>query len=524
MGTVWRALDERLKRWVALKQIRADVTVRHGRERLWREARAAARLNHPSIVHVYDILEGTDGDWIVMELVDGQTIRRLLDEETLLAPARAIRLCREIAEGLAEAHAQGILHRDLKAANVIVTPSGRAKILDFGLAKAISREDGSEGQDLTITIPGLVLGTCHAMSPEQVLGHALDERSDLFSLGSLLYEMLTGEAPFQAETAALSLVKVVEIKPQPLRRFHPSIPSAVCEVVDWLLQKDPRDRPQSAAEVLAILEAAAGSRPGMAPVRPAPPPELDDPTVAILVHRPVPPRLPPLSNRDVELQILLDRFRLASVGSGQAVLIAGEAGSGKSHLVQALSEQVAAEAPTWLIAHGSTFSQNTPLAPIIALLERAMFGTEGSAEARLSGLERVLDEHGLPRPDYAPLLGALLSLPAEERYPPLVLSLEARRKRTLAAILELLGAFAERRPVVLVIEDLHWIDPSTLELVDLLLGEISALPLLLVATFRPEFTAPWRHQISVTQLSLMRPERTACNEARPAVSATMPRS
>jgi tetratricopeptide (TPR) repeat protein len=127
---------------------------------------------------------------------------------------------------------------------------------------------------------------------------------------------------------------------------------------------------------------------------------------------------------------------------------------------------------------------------------------EGSAEERLRLLEEALDEHGLPRPDYAPLLGALLSLPVEERYPPAALSPEAQRKRTLAAILALLGTMAERHPAVLVIEDLHWIDPSTLELLDLLLSEISSLPLLLVATYRPEFTASWRHQAAVSQLSL----------------------
>src|SRR3954471_20524302 len=147
MGAVWRAWDERLERWVALKQIRADAALRHGRERFRREARAAARLNHPSIVQVYDIVEGGDGDWIVMELVEGQTLRGLLDAETALPPARAVKLCREIVEGLAEAHANGVLHRDLKATNVIVAASGRAKLLDFGLAKEIPREGVPEGRD-----------------------------------------------------------------------------------------------------------------------------------------------------------------------------------------------------------------------------------------------------------------------------------------------------------------------------------------------------------------------------------------
>ncbi|HEY2738863.1 MAG TPA: serine/threonine-protein kinase, partial [Thermoanaerobaculia bacterium] len=132
MGEVWRAWDERLRRRVAIKQIRTDVTLKNVRERLRREAQAAARLNHPAIVQVYDLLESEDGDWIVLELVDGQPLRDLVREHGGLAPQRAARIGYEIAEGLAEAHSSGILHRDLKTANVMVTRSGRVKILDFG--------------------------------------------------------------------------------------------------------------------------------------------------------------------------------------------------------------------------------------------------------------------------------------------------------------------------------------------------------------------------------------------------------
>jgi tetratricopeptide (TPR) repeat protein/energy-coupling factor transporter ATP-binding protein EcfA2 len=733
MGTVWRAWDERLRRHVAVKQVLRNV-VAEGRERLRCEARAAARLNHPAIVHVYDLVEGDDADWIVMELVSGQNLRQLLDREGRLGVGQALQLGREIAEGLAEAHSQGILHRDLKAANVMVTASGHAKILDFGLAKQLHEEGGgSAGTDPTLSLPGVVLGTCFAMSPEQALGIDLDARSDLFSFGSLLYEILTGSSPFRAEDFLASLVRVVQCRPRPLQEVRPDVPPGLCRLIEQLLEKEPLARPASAGrvcEILASLSAGsfdgAGSREGsaasveaassaangtgetvvdglslkemprvslpsavaaLAPVEPKPAhgsrsavsgstvggerrtvtvvccslvraeaagrpldlevlsdsmatfesiaravcQELSGHLGAVLSHilwiyfgypvgheddvvravkaarelmtrarqsgllggglalrfgihtgpavvwtrpgqedrlqlgstldlamgiqsaapinsiavstpsqrlltrvfatRALPPaHLPdlggtveiyevgealearqresgpvaPLVNRDAELQILLDRFRLAFSGSGQAVLISGEAGIGKSRLVRALTERLPAEA-TRLIAHGSTFAQNTPLSPVIDLLSRAIFpagSNMDSAGERLRRLEEVLDEYGLPRPDYAPLLGALLSIPTEERYPPLVLSPEARRKRTLAALLALLGAMAERHPLVLVIEDLHWIDPSTLELLDLLLGEIPVLPLLLVATFRPEFTAPWRHQTSVTQLSL----------------------
>jgi serine/threonine protein kinase len=293
MGAVWRAWDERLDRWVALKQIRAGAALHHGRERLRREARAVARLNHPAIVHVYDILEGADGDWIVMELVEGRTLRCLLDEEGALPPERAARLCREIAEGLAEAHAYGILHRDLKANNVIVGSSGRAKILDFGLAKAIPREGDPETQDLTGSVPDMILGTAFAMSPEQVLRRPLDERSDLFSLGSLFYEMLTGEAPFRAESSALSLALVLHHQVPRLHDSHPGLPPELCDLVDWLLQKEPHRRPRSAAEVIAALETAsleAAAGPfgrEVAPARrPAPSPSLDAPTAVTLVEWP----------------------------------------------------------------------------------------------------------------------------------------------------------------------------------------------------------------------------------------------
>ena len=257
MGRVWRGWDERLHRRVALKELRSDALVSNIRERLRREARAAARLNHPSIVHIYDIVEQPDGDWIVMELVEGKTLSRMVRDDGALPVPDAVRIGREIAEGLAEAHAQGILHRDLKAINVMVTPAGRAKILDFGLAKDLTR-DGDPAFDQTLSVPGALLGTSHAMSPEQVLGRALDARSDLFSLGSLLYEILTGKPPFLGETSTASLALVLSFRPPPLAEARPGVPKELSDLVARLLEKEPGRRPESAREVAdALAEVSA---------------------------------------------------------------------------------------------------------------------------------------------------------------------------------------------------------------------------------------------------------------------------
>lgn len=263
MGAVWRAWDERLQRPVAVKQVRPELRDRPGvRELLRHEAASAARLNHPAIVHVYDILEEDGADWIVMELVEGETLAQILREGPLPL-SQALRLGREIAKGLAKAHSQGIVHRDLKALNVMVTPSGHAKILDFGIAKLAGAAGEAPGAGFLR--PGTVLGTPFAMSPEQVRGTPLDHRSDLFSFGSLLYEMLTGVSPFLAETEAAILEKVFSQRQPPVRQLMPEVPPELSELVDWLLEKKARMRPQDAREVATVLNAILARQPPTSP-------------------------------------------------------------------------------------------------------------------------------------------------------------------------------------------------------------------------------------------------------------------
>jgi len=259
MGEVYAGFDERLDRPVALKRIwphqedpEEDGTAR---QRFQREARAVARLHHPAIVQVYDWVESGDGDWIVMELIEGRSLRHLLREGPL-GPGRSARLARDILVGLAVAHAGGIVHRDLKAENVMVAADSspgkveQAKILDFGLAKRLQ----AETDETRISTDGRLVGTLAAMSPEQVRGREIGPRSDLFALGSLLYEMVTGVPPFRGESAAEILQRICTWDPPPARSLRPAVPEALSALIGRLLEKDLRKRPHNAEDALAELD------------------------------------------------------------------------------------------------------------------------------------------------------------------------------------------------------------------------------------------------------------------------------
>jgi serine/threonine protein kinase/tetratricopeptide (TPR) repeat protein len=245
MGEVFLAWDPDLQRSVAIKRIRHDSELGPTlRQRLLREAQTAGSLHHPSIVVVYHLLKCASDDCIVMEYVQGQTLAETLRDGPLEL-ARAVGLAKEVAAGLAVAHAAGIIHRDLKAENVMITPAQAAKILDFGLAKPM----GIKAVDPALTATGHVVGTRRSMSPEQLRGAEVDGRSDLFSLGVLLYEMLTGSSPFQGVNAPAILCQM----------FRSGAPPRLVALLERLLAQDPAARFQTAGEVVRELEAIAAS-------------------------------------------------------------------------------------------------------------------------------------------------------------------------------------------------------------------------------------------------------------------------
>jgi len=245
MGEVYRARDERLRRDVAIKVLSSDLSDDpERRKRFEHEARAASSLNHHNLVTIHDI-GGMDGVvYIAMELVEGRTLRDLQSEGPL-PTKRLLDVAFQMADGLAKAHGAGIVHRDLKPENVMVTKDGIVKILDFGLAKLLPREDGLEQDSATAiqeTRPGTVLGTIGYMSPEQASGRPVDFRSDQFSLGSILYELATGKRAFHRDTTAETLTAIIREETEPVEKLNASVPAPFRWLIERCLSKDPDGR------------------------------------------------------------------------------------------------------------------------------------------------------------------------------------------------------------------------------------------------------------------------------------------
>ncbi len=271
MGEVYRARDTRLDRVVAIKVLPPDVS--HDRERLVRferEAKLLASVNHPNISTIYEVNSSGGQPFIVMEFVEGRTLDQHSGGRTMPA-AEILDIAIQIVDALDAAHDKNVIHRDIKPANLMITPRGQVKVLDFGLAKIDSCANPSPSDNVTLqTQPGAVMGTVRYMSPEQALGREIDHRSDLFSLGVVLYEMAAGRSPFLGSNDIDTINQIINVEPEMISRRNPQMPSGLQDIISRCLRKNLQGRYSSHRSLLADLrsiranssESVSFSKPG----------------------------------------------------------------------------------------------------------------------------------------------------------------------------------------------------------------------------------------------------------------------
>ena len=496
MGQVYRAFDSRLGREIALKVIRRSaVDDESALDRLLREATLASALNHPNIVTIYETgVVGADR-YIAMELIEGATLRQLAAQGLPLS--RIVGIARQVAEALAVAHAQQIVHRDIKPDNVMVRPDGYVKLLDFGLARAQPDRYGSgaTGGGTASTEAGLILGTIGYMAPEQARGETVTAEADVFSLGVLLYELVTGRHPFMLSTAASQLATLNALlweTPEPPSLLNPELPRALDQLILESLQKDQRLRP-GASEVMYRLALAHDSNIATA---------LSSVTVA-------PRRLAASTNvvgREDELAAIRDEFERAHKGKARILVVSGEAGVGKTTLVDAFVSELEERGEPVRVGRGRCSERLAGTEAYLPVLEALESLQRSEHLGSLTRLVRAL----------APSWYAQLMPPSENDSSAARLAAEAaggsqeRLKREIAALLEEAGRM---QPIVLWFDDLHWADPSTTDLIGYLARRLDNTRLLIIATVRPSELAQSRHPFLALKLDLV--ARGLCREITP---------
>jgi serine/threonine protein kinase/Flp pilus assembly protein TadD len=256
MGEVYLARDTQLDRLVALKFLPHEISRDPQRlRRFTQEAKAASALNHPNIAHIYELSEADGTRFIAMEYVEGKPLDQKINHSPL-RPAEILQIAPQIADALSEAHSKGIIHRDIKASNIVLTNRGQVKVLDFGLAKVLA-DNACPDPDVSTqlkTTPGMVIGTVPYMSPEQALGQTIDHRSDIFSLGIVLYEMATGRLPFSGRTVTETLSRITHDQPEAVSRYNYDVPAELERIIRKCLEKDPARRYQATSELVVDLE------------------------------------------------------------------------------------------------------------------------------------------------------------------------------------------------------------------------------------------------------------------------------
>jgi predicted ATPase len=450
MGEVYKAHDRNLDRPVALKLLPAQLA--HDPERLRRfraEARAASSLNHPHILVVHDFGDFNGRPFIVMEFVEGQTLRERINAAPV--PLKdVVGITMQVASALAAAHGRGIVHRDIKPENVMLRPDGYVKVLDFGLARHMTAEDRGT---MPVSEPGMLIGTLRYMSPEQSRGQTVAASSDIFSLGLVLYELIAGQHPFQADSSIAVLHGIQSGTPAPS-----GADAAIDDLIRQMLEKDSTLRP-AAADVAARLMDFAMRTPAVTYV----------------------PRQRTSVGREPERAELRTAFEAADRGAGQLIAIAGEPGIGKSTLVDDFLSEIAT--PAW-VGRGRCSERLAGAEAHLPFLEAldSLLKRDPAVRTMMKqcapGWYVQVAPVSAEDSSAARLLADTRSGSAE------------RLMREMGALLQELG---RSRPVVLFLDDVHWADFSTIDLLGYLAPKLAQLRVLVLVTYRPTDLTIARH-------------------------------
>ena len=487
---VYQAYDSALHREVAIATIKTEGLDEAALERVRREARAMARLgDHPNVVPIHDIGDEDGRPFIVSQFMSGGSVEDLLDkaENRRLPIAEAIRLAEQVSQALEHAHTRGIIHRDLKPANVWLTEEGTAKLGDFGLATAA---------DATrLTTEGLVVGTVAYMAPEQALGHDVDVRADLYALGALLYECLTGRPPFVGADAVAIISQQLNSIPMAPFWHNPDVPRELGSLVMELLAKTPDERPGTAAEVRRRLLEIAAAPP------PAPEPAAGDAPGRRSTRL---DRQARLVGRTAELASLKAAVESSVRGRGSLVLVAGEAGMGKSRLVEEATVYARLRGAQVLFGHCYETEAARPYLPFVeAIRSYVTTQTTEALRQELSGgasdVAKLVSEIRTRLPDVP-------QVPAR--------SDEEERYRLFESVSSFLVNAAQAHPIVLVLDDLHFGDVPTLRLLQHLTRYLDSSRLLVIAIYE-EGPLHGRHPLTQVLVELRREHRAESIVVRP---------
>jgi serine/threonine protein kinase/tetratricopeptide (TPR) repeat protein len=473
MGDVYQAEDMKLGRTVAIKLLPTSSNDNlTAKRRFITEAQSASALNHPNIVTIFAIEESDGLDFIVMEYLEGHTLKQMIEHNGALPVAKLLDIGIQVGEALEAAHEIGLIHRDIKPANILVTARGHAKVLDFGLAKIVRKvADGIDNEAPTImqlTDEGTVLGTVAYMSPEQTRGEVLDSQSDIFSIGCVLYEAATRSQPFAGPSLLATMHAIATNDPAPPSLVRPELPREFDLIIERALAKEKYRRYATAAEMTQSLKSLRATLSGQWSGIPIifDQDQIGSPAFSFV-------------GRGPELEKLEGFLRQTIEGAGRVVFITGEPGIGKTSLSDEFLRRARTRYPNILVSRGRCVEQYGTGEAYLPFLDAVGALLDGPNRERLASVMRT----------YAPtwctqLPAAFASTGAFEKLQQETIG--ATKERMMREMGDALGIFANTSPIVLLLEDLHWADPSSVDLLRHLCQRISSQRLLIAGTFRPE--------------------------------------